>query len=155
MNSIAWAWQEPFWLRPRLSWYCPRYSHMRSFVFLPGPQAGGHPWQTALGPTHCWSGATPSPIIPLQRAENGTLAPNEPGTVGGGKKMSPHASGMLSDAGEGTEGEAEQKKGVLLGVCGQGCFQPCWGRAGGSHVSLGSGSIPHLQFLIFPACGAR
>lgn len=37
MNGIACAQQEPFWLRPRLSWYCPTYWHMRSFVFHPLP----------------------------------------------------------------------------------------------------------------------
>lgn len=60
VNSIAQAQQEPFWLRPRLSWYCPSYCHMRTFVFHPGPPPGGYPWSRARS-LRGRSGATPSP----------------------------------------------------------------------------------------------
>lgn len=105
MNSITRAQQEPFWLRPLLSWYCPRYCHTRSF--LP-PQVPG--WEGTPGKLCCQSGATLSPITPPQWAESDPLATNEPETGGRGKKMSPCAPGMLSDAGEVVEGVAEQKK---------------------------------------------
>lgn len=32
MTSRAREQQDSCWLHPQLSWYCPRYSHMRAFV---------------------------------------------------------------------------------------------------------------------------
>lgn len=74
MNSIAQAQQEPFWLRPRLSWYCPSYCHMRTFVFHPSPPPpedipGAEPGPSE-GPLWCH----PQPLNPPMQVENPPLS---------------------------------------------------------------------------------
>lgn len=65
MTSRAREQQDSCWLHSQLSWYCPRFCHMRAFVFL------GIPGKAAPGP------APPGPKSP-RGSRKGVLSSHEP-----------------------------------------------------------------------------